>query len=73
MVAKTDWERTKAMRMLQYSWMAFIPGSGAWRDVAAVWKGEKPLKALFFHTVKEETTTGKFTGKFNASFGGSFK
>lgn len=48
--AKTDWQKKKAITTLKRSWRAFIPGSGAWKDVADVWTGKKPLKAILFHT-----------------------
>ena len=71
MTATSEWERKKAINMLKYSWKAFIPGSGAWRDIAGVWTGKKPLKSLFFHTTKEKKKSGgKLTG---GGFSGSFK
>jgi len=52
--AKDERQKTVAKNILKKSWKAFLPGSGAWKDVAAVWEGDKPLKYLFFHTVKDD-------------------
>ena len=50
-IAASD-SRTKAeaKRQIFYSWKAFIPGSLAWRDYAAVWTGKKPIESLFLYT-----------------------
>jgi len=52
--ADEDWKREKALRQIYYSWKAFIPGSLAWRDFLAVWKGEKELNEILFYGKKEE-------------------
>jgi len=52
--ATEDWKREKALRQIYYSWKAFIPGSLAWRDFLAVWKGEKELNEILFYGKKEE-------------------
>jgi len=52
--ATEDWKREKALRQIYYSWKAFIPGSLAWRDFIAVWKGEKELNEILFYGKKEE-------------------
>lgn len=56
-VADSEWKKKKAARQMLYSWKAFMPGSGAWRDYMSVWRGEKPVKALFFYTEKPEPKT----------------
>lgn len=60
LTAKDEWQKKKALRMIQFSWKAFIPGSGAWKDVADVWQGKKPLKSLFFHTERPKKQKGEF-------------
>ena len=52
LTADTEWEKKKALNQVKYSWKAFIPSSGAWRDFSKVWSGEESLKYLFFHTEK---------------------
>ena len=52
--ADADWKREKALKQIYYSWKAFIPGSLAWRDFLAVWKGEKELTEILFYGKKEE-------------------
>ena len=52
--ATEDWQKKRALGQIYYSWKAFIPGSLAWRDFLAVWKGEKELKEILFYGKKEE-------------------
>lgn len=52
--ATEDWKREKALKQIYYSWKAFIPGSLAWRDFLAVWKGEKEFNEILFYGKKEE-------------------
>ena len=54
--AKSDWQRQQALRKIQFSWTAFIPGSLAWRDFLAVWNGDKEIKELFFYKQPEKKT-----------------
>lgn len=58
-----EWEKQRALKQMQYSWKAFIPGSGAWRNWSDVWTGKKPLEALFFYTKPPKGTVGEFTLK----------
>lgn len=51
--ADTDREKNEAYNMLENSWKAFLPGSGAWRDVGKVWSGEEPIEYLFLHTARD--------------------
>jgi hypothetical protein len=57
--ATEDWKREKALRQIYYSWKAFIPGSLAWRDFLAVWKGEKELSEILWYAKKEKKPKGK--------------
>ena len=57
--ADEDWKREKALKQIYYSWKAFIPGSLAWRDFLAVWKGEKELNEILWYAKKEEKPKGK--------------
>ena len=52
--ATEDWQRKRALKQIYYSWKAFIPGSLAWKDFLAVWKGEKDLEEILFYGKKEE-------------------
>ena len=52
--ATEDWQKKRALSQIYYSWKAFIPGSLAWRDFLAVWKGEKELNEILFYGKKEE-------------------
>ncbi len=52
--ATEDWQKKRALKQIYYSWKAFIPGSLAWRDFLAVWKGEKDLEEILFYAKKEE-------------------
>ncbi len=52
--ATEDWQKKRALKQIYYSWKAFIPGSLAWRDFLAVWKGEKDLEEILFYGKKEE-------------------
>ena len=52
--ADEDWKRKKALKQIYYSWRAFIPGSLAWRDFLAVWKGEKELGEILWYGKKEK-------------------
>ncbi len=52
--ATEDWQKKRALKQIYYSWKAFIPGSLAWRDFLAVWKGEKELNEILFYGKKEE-------------------
>ena len=52
--ADEDWKREKALKQIYYSWKAFIPGSLAWRDFLAVWKGEKELSEILWYGKKEK-------------------
>lgn len=53
LTADTDWTRLKGEQAMKYSITAIIPGSLAWRDWSAVWKGDKPLESLFFYGIEE--------------------
>jgi len=57
--ADDDWARTKALNAMKYSWATFIPGSLAWKDWSAVWKGEKPLESLFLYGTEEKEEESK--------------
>ena len=59
-VAQNDWQRKKGLRQIKYSWKAFIPGSGAWRDFIRAWDKEIGLKELIFY-VDEPSKTAKTT------------
>ena len=52
--ATEEWQKKRALNQIYYSWKAFIPGSLAWRDFLAVWKGEKDLEEILFYGRKEE-------------------
>ena len=57
--AKEDWQRKRALNQIYYSWRAFIPGSLAWRDFLAVWKGEKELNEILFYGKEEVAKPSK--------------
>ncbi len=60
-VADSDWQRTKALRTIYYSYKAFIPGSLAWQDFSDAWSGKKPMSELFFYGTEEEPIPHKPT------------
>jgi len=62
--ATEDWQKKRALKQIYYSWKAFIPGSLAWRDFLAVWKGEKELKEILFYGKKEEAEKKKPTSPY---------
>lgn len=57
LVADSPWQKRQALNRIKRSWKAFVPGSGAWRDFSTVWKGEKPVKSLFFYSGKQPKKT----------------
>lgn len=60
--ADSDWQKKKALQRIKWSWKAFVPGSGAWRDFSSVWEGEKPVESLFFYTEKKPPGKRKIGG-----------
>ena len=54
LTAKTDYEKSQAIRQIAYSYKAFIPGSMAWRDLSRFLKGETNMKEFLFYTEKVE-------------------
>jgi len=61
-VAKDDKQRKRAISRLKWSWKAFVPGSGAWKDFSKVWKGEMTTKEFLFYTEKQKKGTSFTTG-----------
>ena len=53
-VAKDDRDRKAAIKQMQYSYKAFIPGSMAWKDLSRYLRGETDLKEFLFYTQKEK-------------------
>ncbi len=46
--------RKKAINQLKWSWSAFVPGSGAWRDFIKAMRGKMTAKELFFYNEREK-------------------
>ncbi len=46
--------RKKAINQIKWSWSAFVPGSGAWRDFIKAWKGKMTAKELFFYKERKK-------------------
>jgi len=52
--ATDEYGRKKAINQLKWSWSAFVPGSGAWRDFIKTWREEMTAKELFFYKEREK-------------------
>jgi len=54
LTADSEYTKNQAVRQMKYSWSAFLPGSGAWREWKPLWEGEKTLKETLFKVEQEE-------------------
>lgn len=44
------YKKSRAVNQMKYSWKAFIPGGGAWKEWSGLWSGEKTIKETLFYT-----------------------
>jgi len=57
-----QYQAARGKRIAKYSLRAITPGAGFYRDIAQVWKAEKPISSLFFYLEKPSEKVAPYIG-----------